>query len=277
VLGNTTGGISIGWWKRSHNVHHVVCNSIENDPDIQHLPVFAIDKGIFGKFWSSYHQKWIVTDAVARFIVSYQHILFYPIMALARFNLYVQSYVLLLSSEKMDHWRLEMGSLLAFLTWFSTMVCYSLGSWQEIVAYLLVSHGLAGFLHVQITLSHFAEDVYHGQAYNNDSDEWFRMQVKTTLNVDCPKWLDWFHGGLQFQVEHHLFPRLPRHNLRKARELVRAFCKKHDVEYKELGFFDGSVRLFRKMREVAHSARKLKKGSAGFYHSTLYEGMNAIG
>ena len=86
-----------------------------------------------------------------------------------------------------------------------------------------------------------------------------------------------FHGGLQFQVEHHLFPRLPRHNLRKARELVRAFCKKHDVEYKELGFFDGSVRLFRKMREVAHSARTLKKGSAGFYHSTLYEGMNAIG
>jgi len=39
LIGNATGGISLAWWKRSHNVHHVVCNSIENDPDIQHLPV----------------------------------------------------------------------------------------------------------------------------------------------------------------------------------------------------------------------------------------------
>lgn len=54
-------------------------------------------------------------------------------------------------------------------------------------------------------------------------------QVATTLNIDCPTWLDWFHGGLQFQVEHHLWPRLPRHNLRRARDLVQAFCHAHKV------------------------------------------------
>lgn len=145
------------------------------------------------------------------------------------------------------------------------------------MAYLLISHGLAGFLHVQITLSHFAEDTYRGTAYNNEEDEWFRMQVKTSLNVDCPEWMDWFHGGLQFQVEHHLFPRLPRHNLRKARTKVRALCLKHGVEYKEMGFVEGCIRVLRKMQQTAVAAGGLVKGDGGFYHSPLYAGLNAEG
>ncbi|KAF3031816.1 hypothetical protein E8E12_001790 [Didymella heteroderae] len=44
-------------------------------------------------------------------------------------------------------------------------------------------------------------------------------QLRTTINVECPEWLDWFYGALQFQAVHHLFPRLPRHNLRRAQGL----------------------------------------------------------
>merc|ERR1711998_108818 len=69
VIGNLTGGISLAWWKRSHNVHHVVCNSIENDPDIQHMPLFAVDSEIFGSWWSTYHRKQVVTDFAARTLV----------------------------------------------------------------------------------------------------------------------------------------------------------------------------------------------------------------
>lgn len=47
ALGNLFGGISIAWWKRSHNVHHIVCNSIEHDPDIQHFPFMAVDSKMF--------------------------------------------------------------------------------------------------------------------------------------------------------------------------------------------------------------------------------------
>ena len=52
-----------------------------------------------------------------------------------------------------------------------------------------------------------------------------------TLNVDCPTWMDWFHGGLQFQSEHHLFPKIPRHNLRAASKYIRAFAKDNDLPY----------------------------------------------
>merc|ERR1711968_333571 len=202
-------------------------------------------------------------------LVSVQHYLYYPVMAVARFNLYAQSWLLLLSKEKVQHRKLEIGTLALFATWFSAMVAFCLGSWQEKLAYLLLSHGIAGLLHVQITLSHFAMDTYHGHAYNDDSDEWFRMQVKTTMNVDCPTWMDWFHGGLQFQIEHHLWPRLPRHNLRRARELTKELCKKHKVHYQEPGFIEGNIHLIKHMYAMALKARDLKRGDAGFYHSPL--------
>ena len=97
TLGTLFGGTSLEWWKHSHNTHHIVCNSIEHDPDIQHMPVFAVSDGIFGRFWSTYHEKWVYTDGLARLLVSCQHVLFYPIMGVARFNLYAQSLIFAVS------------------------------------------------------------------------------------------------------------------------------------------------------------------------------------
>lgn len=275
-VGNPTAGISLGWWKRSHNVHHVVCNSIENDPDIQHLPLFAVDKGCLAPYYSSYHQHSVAMDALARWLVSYQHWLYYPAMFCARVNLYVQSYKLLLSKEYTQHRLFELAMLLVFAAW-QMLLLSTLPTWAERLCYFALSHGLSGILHVQITVSHFAEDCYHGQAYNNESDEWFKMQLKGTMNVDCPTWLDWFHGGLQFQIEHHLFPRLPRHNLRECRDLVQSICRKHKIPYHELTFFQGNLRVLRKMRATAHIARRMTSGNGGFYTSRLYEMVNAIG
>lgn len=276
MVGNTLGGISIGWWKRSHNVHHLVCNSVEHDPDIQHMPIFAVTNKIFGRFFSTYHQRWVETDEAARWLLTVQHWLYYPVMALARFNLYAQSWLLLLSKEHVPYKRLEVVGLAVFLAWLTALVS-TLPTWGEVLSFLLVSHGLAGVLHVQICISHFAMDTYHGHAYNDDTDEWFRMQLKTTMNVACPWWMDWFHGGLQFQIEHHLYPRLPRHNLREARKLVRALCEKHDVHYHEPGFFGANVELVQAMRTAAVEARGLKKGDGGFYVSPLWDGLHARG
>ena len=270
-------GVSMAWWKRSHNVHHVVCNSIENDPDIQHMPIIAVDKGIFGSFWSTYHQRQVITDAVARALVSIQHIIFFPAMAFGRFNLYAQFIMLLSSSEKVFAKRAEVASLLTFAAAFTALSFATTSTWGEWWAYTLLSHGLTGVLHVQIVISHFAEEVYHGMAYNDDGDEWFTMQVRTSLNVLCPTWMDWFHGGLQFQTEHHLYPRLPRHNLRVAREKVMALCTKYDIPYKELPFFPCIARVITKMAETAAVARTLEKGDGGFYECALHHGMNAIG
>lgn len=143
-------------------------------------PIFAVTPGIFKRFYSSYHAKWVELDVAARTLVPYQHYLFYPVMSLARFNLYAQSWLLLLSPEFVHNKGLEQATLLAFAGWYGALVwamdAPTGGGWEKL-AFVLVAHMLAGVLHVQICLSHFAREVYHGHAYNGDGDEWFRMQV----------------------------------------------------------------------------------------------------
>lgn len=85
---------------------------------------------------------------------------------------------MLLSSERLHHKKLEMLASTGFLMWFgSTLYFMQSTIYGEKLCYLLISHVLAGVLHVQICLSHFAMPTYSGHAYNDDTDEWFRMQV----------------------------------------------------------------------------------------------------
>lgn len=67
--------------------------------------------------------------------------------------------------------------------------------------------------------------------------------------------MDWFHGGLQFQVEHHLWPRLPRHHLRYAQILVKEFCKENNVEHHHLPWIEAQVQLIASMKATAMKAR----------------------
>ena len=299
LIGNVFGGVSIGWWKRSHNVHHIVCNSIEHDPDIQHLPVLCCDEEICAKpYWSTYHSKEFAMDAASRFIVSHQHYLFYPVMAVARFNLYLQG-ILLLIKEPKTVWKAQYEALglVAFWMWFLSLCSYLEGTWTTL-AFLLLSHGIAGILHVQICLSHFSMNVYHGNTYDTAMDgkgvelhrqngveyssggavdDWFRTQLCSTMNISCPEWMDWFHGGLQFQIEHHLFPRLPRHNLRKARALVKPFAEKYGVDYHEVSFYQSNLETFKGLKSTAMKAREMSVGDGNIGESMLIAGLNAEG
>lgn len=248
LLGNVLGGISIGWWKSSHYVHHVVTNHPEHDPDIQHLPVFAVSKRFFDNVFSTYHQRILKFDAAAAVLVSIQHILYYPIMAVGRFNLYAQSFLFVLNKNRQVMWRpAEIAGLLFFWAWYSFMLSY-IPTWKLRALYVLTSHIASGFLHLQITLSHFSmstEEV-------GDDEPFAAHQLRTTMDVDCPEWLDWFHGGLQFQVEHHLFPRMPRHNLRLLMPLVKDFCTKHNLPYHSHGFVRCNALVLGSLKDMAN-------------------------
>jgi len=70
--------------------------------------------------------------------------------------------------------------------------------------------------------------------YNYD---FFKENLETTMDISCPTWMDWFHGGLQFQVEHHFYPRLPRHQLRQCSYRLQEICKKHNMKYHAHSFY----------------------------------------
>mmetsp|Transcript_71737 Transcript_71737/g.115818 ORF Transcript_71737/g.115818 Transcript_71737/m.115818 type:complete len:584 (+) Transcript_71737:117-1868(+) len=280
IFGNLLSGISMGWWKKSHNTHHVVPNSLEFDPDIQHLPVFAVSDKYFNQIYSMYHDWTLTFGNVEKFLVSHQHILYVPIMGLARFNLYVQSWLYVggfnARGQAIPWQAAEVATLLGFMYWM-WWLCSLLPSAAHIAVFLLVSHGIAGLLHIQITISHFSMELYAGRTFKNDEESWLHTQLATTMDVDCPSWLDWFHIGLQFQVEHHVFPRLPRHNLRQVQSLLMPLCKKHGIHHHNVPWSQSLWETYDCLKKVAMTARSTDTNMVKFRDTLLYAGLQAEG
>ncbi|KAM5343257.1 hypothetical protein ACJ41O_014223 [Fusarium nematophilum] len=249
-------GLSIGWWKSSHNVHHLITNQPEHDPDIQNVPLFATCPSFFKSLHSTYYNFTFIWDAVADFLVPYQRFTYYPVMGIARFNLYLLSWLHVLSEKSS-----QLGKSRAWWirpTEISFMACYwflfgycllwrGLPDWTTRVVFVLVSHIVTMPLHVQITLSHWGMSTVD----LGEEESFAQRQLRTTMDVDCPAWLDFIHGGLQFQAVHHLFPRVPRHNLRKAQAIIREFCDDTGVPYSILNFTDGNQKVLGRLKDVS--------------------------
>ncbi|KIR54283.1 delta8-fatty-acid desaturase [Cryptococcus gattii Ru294] len=260
VIGMTVaswiGGLSCGWWCDNHDIHHLVTNHPEHDPDIQHIPFFAISKKFFNSLWSTYYKRTMLLDAFAKIMIPFQHNLYYIVLSLARFNLYANSYMFLLGPKpKRDaFWAYEITGIVFYWAYYGSMLRH-LPSWQMRLGYLLISHIMASPVHVQIVLSHFAcstEDLGPAESFPS-------RQLRTTMDVICDQNIEWIHGGLNLQVTHHLFPRLPRHNLRAASMLVKEYCKEHDIVYREHFFIEGNQHVLSTLRDVANQLNLLKK------------------
>ncbi|XP_010915755.1 acyl-lipid (9-3)-desaturase [Elaeis guineensis] len=256
LSGNCLTGISIGWWKRNHNAHHIACNSLDFDPDVQHIPLFAVSSKFFNSLTSYFYERKLAFNSVARFLVSYQHWTFYPVMCVARVNLFAQSALLLLSKKKKvpGRWQEIVGCTI-FWIWYPLLLS-ALPNWTERAMFVAANFAVTGIQHVQFCLNHFSASVYVGQPRGND---WFEKQTMGTLDILCSPWMDWFHGGLQFQVEHHLFPRLPRCHLRRISPYVEELCRKHRLPYTAASFWDANLRTIATLRTAALQARDLTK------------------
>ncbi|EFJ25110.1 hypothetical protein SELMODRAFT_231254 [Selaginella moellendorffii] len=278
LIGNALSGIGFQWWLRNHNAHHFSCNNLEYDPDLQYMPIFAISSRFFRSsraLHSYFYDREMAFDAIARLLVSYQHWTFYLVMAVARVNLYAQSFIVAIWRKRVPHRGWEIGSLLFFWAWLFSLLSY-LPSYSERIAFLLIAMATTGVQHVQFCLNHFSSPVYQGRRPRGDG-QWLADQATGTLNLSCSKKWDWFHGGLQFQIEHHLFPQVPRHHLRAASEMVikPLLVDKHGLDYKMVTFWEANVMIIRTLRAAAMEARDvskpLRKGNM------LWEAVNAHG
>lgn len=193
-------------------------------------------------------------------LVPWQKYTYYPIMGIARFNLYLLSWLHVLSDKST-----ALGGSKAWWirpTEISFMACYwflfgyclllkTLPDWPTRVAFVLVSHIVTMPLHIQITLSHWGMSTVD----LGESESFPQRQLRTTMDVDCPAWLDWIHGGLQFQAVHHLFPRVPRHNLRQAQFLIREFCEDTGIPYSILTFTSGNKKVLNRLDDISNQLR----------------------
>ena len=107
-----------------------------------------------------------------------------------------------------------------------------------------ITLAVSGIIHLQLILSH----VYAPRLFE-DEQRAVGMQLQAISNQNITtSWIDdWFHGGLQHHIEHHLFPRLPRHSLAKVRPYVRALCEKHGLPYRSDPFPTALLDLLRSL------------------------------
>lgn len=181
-------------------------------------------------------------------------------MGVARFNLYILSWGHVLSKRasglgSSKAWWIRPTEI-AFMAcyWFLFGYCLlwrTLPTWTIRVAFVLISHIITLPLHVQITLSHWGMST----AELGESESFAQRQLRTTMDVRCPAWLDFIHGGLQFQAVHHLFPRVPRHNLRRVQELAFEFSKDTGIPYSILQFVDGNRKVIDRLGEIGDQVR----------------------
>ncbi|KAF7334410.1 Delta 8-sphingoloid desaturase protein [Mycena venus] len=258
LIADWIGGVSISWWVDDHNVHHLVPNHPSHDPTIEHLPFLAISPVFFNSLWSTHYRRTLHFDRFAKFFIQIQHRLFYIVLALARVNLYASSYPFL-ARKAFDTkrarggrwaWWLEVVGIIVFWYWYGRVLA-NCGSFKAGLAYLLISHVAASPVHVQIVLSHFSMST----ADLGPSESFPHRQLRTTTDVHCADSLGWIHGGLQLQVTHHLFPRLPRHNLKAASLLVKEFAAEQGLVYAEFGWINGQKDVLGVLRSVADQVR----------------------
>lgn len=238
-LGGLLMGMSAGWWRIKHSRHHANPNKIGADPDIEpSVVVFYPDperqRGRIATFLSA-HQGWW----------------FFPILTVEGLNLHVQSLMTLLGREPVKRRAVELAMMAARWAAYIT------------VLFLVLSPGIAGaFLGVQLA----AFGVYMGCSFAPNHKgmpivprdaklDFLRRQVLMSRNIAGPGFVSFAMGGLNYQIEHHLFPSMPSSNLRRARDIIKPFCRDRGVRYTETSLLGSYAIVVRYLNKLGLGAR----------------------
>jgi fatty acid desaturase len=237
--GNLLIGLSYGWWNTKHNRHHAHPNTEGRDPDIGGRAI-AFTRG-----------QAQARRGVGRWLVGYQAWLFFPMLLLEGLHLHIAG-VRTLLGRRGTKVKVVEGTLLgAHIIGYLVAVFLVLSPLQA-VAFLLVQQGLFGlYLGCSFAPNH------KGMAMPGEDEklDFLRRQVITSRNIRGGWFTDIAFGGLNYQIEHHLFPSMPSPSLRQAQEPVRAFCQQHGIAYRQTGVFASYGQVLRHLHAIGGPLR----------------------
>ncbi len=226
-------GTSQSWWIDKHNRHHSNPNRLDVDPDIS-IPVLAFSE-----------EQARAKRGVLRFVVRYQAYLLFPVLLLEGIGLRVASFHFMAQTRKMYILPELLLAIAHFGVYFGFLF-FVLGVWQA-TAFILVHQALFG-LYVG---SAFATNHKGMLILGKDSQmDFLRRQVLTSRNVKASPLIDFWYGGLNYQIEHHLFPNMPRNKLPEAQKVVKAFCQSRSVSYCETSVFQSYREILQSLHQV---------------------------
>jgi fatty acid desaturase len=216
LMGNLGIGLSYGWWVAKHNRHHAHPNTEGADPDI------ATGALIFTATQVN------APRGLVRVIRRYQAYLFFPMLLLEGVNLHLASVRALAGPRTSPRRRTEVALLAAHFASYLALVVVVLGPGLKAVAFVMVQQGLFGlYLGCSFAPNHKGMPVLTA----TDRTDFLRRQVLTSRNIHGGWLTDLALGGLNYQIEHHLFPSAPRPSLRRCQPLIREFCEQRGLPY----------------------------------------------
>jgi len=238
LLGNLGIGLSYGWWVDKHNRHHAHPNTEGADPDIM-ISVLAFTTA-----------QARAPRAMTRLVFRCQAYLFFPLLLGEAISIHVASIrALTRRTRRLHHRPAETALLAAHLAGYLTVVFLVLSPVRAVV-FILVQQGLFGvYLGCSFAPNHKGMPVLPA----TDRSDFLRRQVLTSRNVRGGWLTDLALGGLNYQIEHHLFPSMPRPNLRHSQVLVRAFCEQHGLPYCQTSLAGSYAQALRHLNTVARS------------------------
>jgi fatty acid desaturase len=233
LCANLAIGLSYGWWVTKHNRHHAHPNTEDSDPDIS-LGVLAF-----------YGSRARASRGLQRLVFRYQAYLLFPMMLLEGASLHASSLRAMTSrASKNRAWEAVLLGVHAVAYLSAVFVVLSP---VKAVAFIAVQQGLFGlYLGSSFAPNHKGMPVLPA----GDKTDYLRRQVLTARNVRGGWLTDFALGGLNYQIEHHLFPSMPRPSLRRSQALIAAFCAERDVPYCETSLLASYAQALHYMDDI---------------------------
>ena len=216
LLTNFCAGFSFSWWLDKHNRHHAHCNLPGKDPDIESGALAYTRDQVEAR------------RGLPRWFARIQAVTLVPLLFLEAINLHIMSVVHIIRSRGRGT-VVEAGLLAAHSAVFFVAPFLVMGVWQASVFVLVTQTAFGFYLGASFLTNHVGMPIQSG----TEDLDYVRRQVLTSRNLRQRLLTGFMVGGLDAQIEHHLFPTMPRANLRRARALVRSFCDNESINYTE--------------------------------------------
>jgi fatty acid desaturase len=235
-------GLPSSWWVDKHTRHHSNPNDVALDPDAD-FPFFAFTE-----------EQARSKEGFYRLIAKYQAYLFLPLLALEGVGLRLASIQYLLRTKG----KFPVVELLLMASHFAiylAVLFYLLGPWPALL--FIVVHQAAIGLYMG---SVFAPNHIGMPIMNNDTRmDYVRRQVVASRNIKGSPLFDFWCGGLNYQIEHHLFPTMPRNKLKETQQIVKEFCLARLIPYYETGIFRAQREILQFLHQESAPLRKANR------------------
>uniref|UniRef100_A0A3B3CGD5 acyl-CoA (8-3)-desaturase n=1 Tax=Oryzias melastigma TaxID=30732 RepID=A0A3B3CGD5_ORYME len=231
VIGHLKGA-SANWWNHRHFQHHAKPNIFRKDPDVNMLDMFVLGNTQPVEYG---------VKKIKRMPYNHQHQYFFllgpPLLIPVYFHMQIMKTMI-----HHHHWVDLVWSLSYYLRFFFSYIPLY-GVFGSFVLLTFVRF-LESHWFVWVTqMNHLPMEIE-----NEKHQDWVTMQLQSTCNIEQSFFNDWFSGHLNFQIEHHLFPTMPRHNYHLIAPQVHVLCKKYGIPYQVKSLWQGVVDVVRSLR-----------------------------